>query len=231
MALPITSKTDYVGKIAISQNVYSQFDQYILQEEPKIIKEIFNANVLNGLKQVSLQSKYTDLLSGGDYTNSKGELVNFRGLKEYMLYRIYAVFSADNFRPTQTGNTVPKVEVSTKLNVLEQTSIVNSRYNEAVDIYRDDLLPFLCEFEKIETEVTSSIDNGGSYIINVPTTKYLYDGDDVEIDGVTYTVSALVDNTSFEIAETEAGLDFTGAEVYWKPFYELNRVNFTKAWL
>jgi hypothetical protein len=234
MALPILTKTDFIGKIRISLNNYSSFDDYITQIEPVILNEILGADATQEITDdVTLKAKYDDLLNGGYYTNTEcdDETVYFRGLKDYMKYRVYAEFMRDNFASSISGLVKSLNENSVKLTGGELSQVVYNRYNEAITIYEDSIYPYLYFYREIKETCTSSVDNTGTYTINLASTTYLYDGDTVEIDGVEYVISNLVADTSFDITNATGGLDFSGAELVWKPYYDVEQKFFNKTWL
>lgn len=231
MALPILTNTDFTGKVRISTNSFSSLEAYISELEPQIIKEVLNSDCLYEIEtDVELKSKYTDLLDGGYYTNSDGERINFIGLKQFLKYYIYASYNADNFSNTVIGN-VRNIAENSSYNGSEASQIVYNRWNEAVTIYEEDIYEFLKEFEDVKTTITASVDGGGSYALSVPSTKYLYAQDEVTIDGVDYTVFSVVDDTTITIIEATGGLDFTGKEVSWKPFFDIYFNKYDLAWL
>ena len=92
-----------------------------------------------------------------------------------------------------------------------------NKYNRAMSAVNDELKPFIDNYTDYQGTIDSFVDNGGgSYTINSSDTIYLADGDTVSINSVEYTVSNLIDNTSFDISG-EAGLSFFGFYVY-NPF-------------
>lgn len=236
MALPITTKEDYIGKLRISLNNYSSFEQYITQLEPVILNQLLGADNLYNIKNdTPLKQKYTDLLNGGFYINTEedNERIYFTGLKEALLYFIYANFMKDNFASSIGGLVKSLTENSTQLTGGELSQVVYNRYNRFVEIYENDIYPFLYFYREIEQTCTGSVDNTGTYTLSLADTTYLYDGDTIEVDGVEYTVSNLVADTSIDITNATAGLDFTGAKLVWKPFYDIEDRNFKsdKTWL
>jgi hypothetical protein len=228
MALPILTITDFTGRLKIGQNASNDLDDVISEFEPLLILEVLNANCLQEIEAETLKSKYVDLLAGGYYTNKNGVKFSFTGLKEWLKNRIYAEYYRKNFNATPSGLTNNLHENSVASNV---KAIIDTAYNQAAFIYKDHLLEFLEEFEQIETIVTNSVDNSGSYTLSVPNTKYLYANDTVTIEGYEYTVFAVVDNVSITIVEATSELNFNGKEVVWKPFFELEEKEFPLAWL
>lgn len=231
MSLPITTSADYVGKVNISTNSFSSLDSYISEIEPEIILEVLNPDCLYEIEtEVSLKSKYTDLIAGGYYTNSDGDRVKFRGLKDFIKYYVYSYYNTDSFNNSIIGN-VKNISENSTYSGSVNSQIVYDRWNKAVEIYEADITTFLNEYQEIKQTITNSTDNTGTYTLEIPSTKYVYAGDTIYIGGVEYTIFSLVDNTSIDIIEASSGLDFTGLEVSWKPFFELEYYKYDFAWL
>jgi hypothetical protein len=221
MALPITIKSDYIGKVRVSTAKGSQFEQYITEYESKYIKLLTNSEVFRDIRDKAdpLPQKYLDLINGVDYTDDCGDLVIFDGLKQMLLLFVYAQYNQDNFQ-TSIGGNVRSVNENSTVLTADNTAIIVQRYNDGVRLYRDELCQFLEEHEDLELTITSSVDNTGTYTLNVASTKYLSDGDLVTINDVDYTISNTVLDTSFDITNATGGLDFTADIVKYKPYYE-----------
>jgi hypothetical protein len=72
-------------------------------------------------------------------------------------------------------------------------------------------------YKNFSQAIDSVTDNGGSsYTINTTALLYLEDGDTVKINGVEYTVSNIVADTSFDVS----GADPTGGTSYISNPYE-----------
>jgi hypothetical protein len=220
MALPITTNTDYTGHLEISTSRSSNLTTYITDLEPKYLKLLTNNNVYSEINSIvgTLPQKYLDLINGVEYTDSSNDLQIFQGIKPLLLRFIYAKYNQDNFQTSIGGNVRSSNENSTVLTA-ENTSIVIQRYNEAVSLYRDEVVCFLEEYEEISQTVTSLTANGTTSTLNIPSTKYLSDGDTVTIKGVDYIVSNLVEDVSITIT---VGFDIVLVDdiVKWKPFYD-----------
>lgn len=223
MSLPITVKADYKGKVRISTQKGSQFDEYITEYEREYLTELINVEVYNDIKDNDpIAQKYTDLIDGVQYTDDNGDLIDYRGLKRMLLRFIYAEYNADNFQTSIGGNVRSVNENSTVLNA-ENYVIVKQRFNEAVSMYRDEVYKFLDEHETLKQEITNSVVGGGFTTYSVDSTQYLYDGDTVTINGTEYTITNVVTDTSFDI--TGVSNDFTGQEAIYTPFYEIEFKN------
>ena len=219
MALPITIKTDYKGKIRISTAKGTQLDEYITEYERKYLKMLLNVECYNDIKDTDpLSQKYLDLINGVQYTNDNGDLVDFEGLKKILLRFIYAEYVSDNFQTSIGGNVSSINENSTVLKA-GNTTIISQRYNEAVDRLCG-LYEFLEEHKLYNPEITQANSNGTTTVVSVASTKYLYDGDTVTINDVDYVVSNVVTDVSFDVL---AGFFVVNAgdDLKYKPFFEV----------
>jgi len=220
MALPITVKADYKGRLRISTSKGSQLEEYITEYEHYYLKTLINVEVYNDVKALNpLSQKYLDLINGVQYTNSFGNLVDFEGFKQVLLRLIYARYNSDNFQ-TSIGGNVRSVNENSDVLTAGNTVIIGQRYNEAVNRYKDGVWSFLDEHKDLELTVDSSSEVATLYTLGVSSTKYLSDGDTITILGTDYTISNLVADTSFDITDT-TGKDFTGETIKYKPFYEV----------
>jgi hypothetical protein len=232
MALPITTAADYTGFMRVSTSKSSQLDEYITEFERKYLREIVGDEAYNDiLTQNPLDTKYTDLIDGVNYTDENGDFVAYQGLKRALIRFVYAHFVTDNFQ-TSIGGNVRSVNENSSTLELSNTQIVYKRFNDAVTIYCNEVLKFLWEHDELSEEIITSVQGVGIYTFTVASTKYLADGDTITVLGKDYTVSNLIADTSFEITESDTivfgGL---GIEYTYKPFYEINSVNYNTAWL
>lgn len=222
MSLPITTKEDYKGRVRISTQKGSQFDEYIAYFERYYLKTLINVETYNGIKDNDpLQQKYIDLIDGVQYVDDCGDLIDFEGLKPVLLRFIYSKYNSDNFQTSIGGNVSSSNENSSVLKA-ENTIIVAQRYNEAVDMYKNDVYKFLKEFECIEKSIENDIQGAGFHIIFVDETKYIYTGDKVTIDNTEYNVIDVPNSTEIHINYIGTSGDFNGKNVSWKPFGEID---------
>lgn len=221
MALPITTKTDYKGKIRISTAKGTQLDEYITEYERKYLKMLLNVECYNDIKDTDpLAQKYLDLINGVQYTNDNGDLVDFEGLKKILLRFIYAEYVSDNFQ-TSIGGNVSSINENSSVLKGGNTTIIAQRYNEAIDrLYG--LYEFLDNKEELSQLVTSR-SGIGTVTISVNSTEYLNVGSIVTILDYDYTVLSVVENVSFDVdesANTIPPLSPTD-KVYYNPFFEV----------
>ena len=221
MSFPITVPADYVGYLAISKNPFKEdkFEAYIAKAEPDIIKYLLNEQAFIEIRDASvLPERYDDLINGTGWTDTQGDSRNLTGLKTILLHFIYYRFVADNWQHTITGTTQNKNENSEKFPDGANKQAVYNRYNYGIDLYYDELIPFISEFMKITENITGFVDNGGgSYTIQTASTKYLADGDIINYDNVEYVVSNVVTDTSFDINTGVAGQTISGT-YYYQPY-------------
>jgi hypothetical protein len=220
MALPITTKEDYIGHLQVSTSKSTNLDFYIADLEPEYLKLLTNNNVYSDINSIvgTLPQKYLDLINGVEYTDSNSDLQIFQGIKPLLLRFIYAKYNQDNFQTSIGGNVRSSNENSTVLTA-ENTSIVIQRYNEAVSLYRDEVVCFLEEYEILNPSITQTGTTAGVTTVSVASTKYLSDGDTVTINNVDYVVSDVVTDVSFDVIAASFVVN-AGDKLTYKPFFE-----------
>ena len=224
MALPITVKADYKGRIRISTQKGSQLDEYITEFEKVYIKQFFNDDIYVDIKDTDpLPQKYLDLINGVEYTDSDGDLVDYEGFKDALLRLIYAKYMSDNFQTSIAGN-VRSLNENSDVLTAGNTVIIALRYNEAIRKYRSGVVKFLEEHKVYTPDITQTGSDGTTTTVSVASTKYLSDGDTVTIEGVDYVVSNVVTDVSFDVL---AGFFVVNAGDYliYEPFYGVNYKN------
>lgn len=204
MSYLIDIDSDYVGYWSISTSTYSSddFETFIDQYEKMGIEYIFGKKVYKDIKNDPDQQKYIDLLDNG--------------FKEYLLGYTYFGYIRDNFEQTNVGNVVLNAENSTGVGNAFNSSISVSRFNTGVCQFNQYTLEFLEDYGQIDEEVISSVESGGVSTLTVSDTKYLKNGDTIEIGLDEFTVSN-VTATTFDITTT---IDYTGEVATWYPFGE-----------
>jgi hypothetical protein len=229
MALPITTASDYTGKVRISTSKGTQFSEYITEYERKYLRLVLGDECYNDIKTATnpLAQKYLDLFNGVNYTNTSGDFIAFQGFKESLIRFVYSEYNTDSFQ-TSIGGNVKSVNENSTLLTSGNTILLAQRFNEGVIKYIDETYPFLLENEELSLTPTNSISGGAVSTIEVPSTKYLSDGDTVTILGIDYTISTVVTDTSFVITTAEATGYFAGLAVTYNPFYEVKFNDFNK---
>ena len=228
MSLPITAPTDYIGFFSISQNQFQEnrLKEYITKFEEYYLKYILSDNAFTWIWARSFYGyKVSDMLDGVDWEDN-----NLTGLKEILIGLIYTRYVADNWVQSITGKVQNLNENSTKFPDVANKQVVYNRYNSSIDMYYNELVPFINEYSKIKELIAGFTDDGGgTYTILTASTKYLYNGDTVLIGNADYEVSNLVPDTSFEINAGVVGYSFSGQYSY-KPF-NFNLKILKRTWL
>lgn len=200
MALPaIDISTSFIGSIKLTGNQFKQteFTNYINGLYPDIIEKLLGNAVLNFLEQTDpLPEKYTDLLSGVEYSNIEEEkTLKTKGVLSTVYQLLYFEIIRDNFNPSHAGNVKGKAEVSDRLTNNENAAKVANEYNRGVRYFNQQIIPFLDNYKDFEQSIDSII---GS-TVNTSETLYLLSGDVVEIGGEEFTVDTVTDGVSFTV--------------------------------
>lgn len=223
MALPVISPDNFTGWTEIVANSFKEekLQEYIDLFSEKYLRQIVGAAVYADISSQTRQ-KWVDLLDGIDYVDADGKRKHHVGLVKSLIYFIYFEFVRDNFTSTQTGQVKGDAENSVRAAPLEVAEIARSRFNLGASLVNESTPPFLEANQEFDEEVTGSIDEGdNTYTLSVAITKYIEAGDSVNINGTDYTVTVVVEDTALVIDAGETGLDFTGLQVTWEPFEDL----------
>ena len=204
MALPSIVPADFTGPIKITANTFQQevFQGYIDWYYPLSIERMVGSAFLEYAENTDpLPTRVSDLLNGVYYDNVEyEERQSNPGLRPLCLNFIYSMVALDNFSATNSGLVKPKQEVSDLVPPLMLGSIARQQYNNAVMKFNYQVIAFLENYQDFSQEIDSISDLGGGFWqINTSQTKYLLDGDAVEIGNVVYVVSNVVDGVSFQV--------------------------------
>jgi len=211
--MSIIQTSDFVGEVQISKNKFTAADlqAYIDRVEEDVLKQLLGDTLYLAFKADSFgndagsRDRYKELLNGLEYTNPDDSslTVAYMGLKRMLRLFIYA-----EYLPNQLYNNtiIGEVEGSSRNAFNTAVSKVNEtaedRQRMGVDLY-DSAQTFISDYNDKEYTPSSIVDQTGNvYLVSVSTTKYIQDGDTVNINGADYVVSNLVTDTSFEISET-----------------------------
>lgn len=225
MALPTISTADFIADIRLSQNRFrtTELERYITFYYPGIVADLIGEAALQEVEDASpLPAKYTDLFSGsGTYYNVEEEEDRKKPQLVELVKRIlYAVWVRDNSINTTSGDAVNKSENADMLDRNQIAANARQVYNWAVRRFNDRVIPFLENYTDYESSITAVNDLGGGVMeILTPDTIYLANGDTVQIGGDDYTISSLVDNTSFRVT---ASFVSTPTVYTYSPFEILN---------
>ena len=223
MALPITTGSDYTGKVRISTSKGSKFAAYITEYERKYLRLVLGDECYNDINTYvnPLPQKYLDLFNGITYTNTSGDFVAFQGFKESILRFIYAEYNTDNFQ-TSVGGNVKSINENSTLLSSGNTILLAQRFNEAVIKYIDETFPFLLEYEDMSEVLLTSTQGSGIVTFTVASTKYLNDGSIVTVFGVDYVISSVIADTSFVVTSANPIIiDGSTDSATYKPFYDV----------
>ncbi len=223
MALPAITIADFVGWVKIVANQFKEedLDEYVVLFREQYLRQIVGDAAYADIDTQTRQ-KWTDLLNGVDYVDSDGKRQYHNGLVKPLVYFIYFEFVRDNFTSTQVGRVKGKSENSERANDIEVANIARSRYNNGILLLASTPC-FLEANKKLVEEITGSVDNlDNTYTLSVVNTTYLEAGDTVTIDGQEYQPISVTADTNLVIDAGQTGLDFTGDEVTWEPFEDVD---------
>ena len=222
MALPTITIDDFVGWLKIVANQFKEedLDQYVLTFREQYLRQLVGAAAYTDIETQTRQ-KWTDLLDGVNYVDVDGNRCYHEGLVKPLIRFIYFEFVRDNFTATQVGRVKGKSENSERANDIEIANIARSRFNNGVLLLAS-TPDFLEANEEFSEEVTLSIDNlDNTYTLSIPNTKYLEARDTITINEVEYQTISVTANTSLVIDAGQTGLDFTGDQVIWEPYEDV----------
>jgi hypothetical protein len=136
----IIQKSDFVGKYSISQNTYSNLDNYINKyEELYLINllgvELFKLFKLDVVNHSPVTQKYLDIFNTikEDDTNCNSIRIS-EGIKEMLLGFVYFEYLKDDkYKPTPSGTVASESENSRETG-FEENGIYN-RYNNSIKSY------------------------------------------------------------------------------------------------
>ncbi len=202
--------------------------EYINEFYPTFIREIVGADAFLEIEaQDPLQQKYIDLFNGSYWTDTKGCKLYQDGLLDVVRGFFYFYFVRDTSTIGDGGHASSIQETSNTVDRYQLGSIAAERWNASIIVLAKNITPYIHRFSSYTIQISSSsFLGGGQYQINVSDTTYLYDNDEVEIEGEKYVVQSLVDDTSFVISEIDNSLDFAGLNATYEPFKDFPTPDF-----
>lgn len=228
MAFPSITSSDFTGVRRISTGIYqaAENENIISDVYPKFVRRILSDEAFIEIRDTDpLPQKYLDLFNGVSYYDADlDKTLIHDGLKDVCIGVCYfeivrlagAIHTATGVQKNMSGNAMAALNY--------EASVKN--YNASISSLCERVYPYIRYYEEIREAITSSVDNGGgAYTINVNSTLYLSDGDNVTINSQEYTVANLVANTSFDISGADTGLDFSGSLAIYEPFKDYNLPN------
>jgi len=233
MSLPILTPVDFTGYYYIPTNEYTvtMFQELINQTERDYLIMLLNDKAYLEIKDNNpLYVKHSDLINGDiAYINNDDDTCYLKGLKEVLRGIIYYHYYADDWTSVINGKVQQANENSNRISSALNKQSAYNRYNTAVTTLRENIYPFIENYETIETNIISSIEVAGTYTITAVTAKYMIDGQIVTINNIDYIVSNVIDNT-FNITTT-TGLDFTDSDLGYNIFDDYNMIELPIEWL
>ena len=222
--MSIIQTSDFVGEVQISKNKFTAADlqSYIDRVEEDVLKQLLGDTLYLAFKADSFgndagsRDRYKELLNGLEYTNPNDSslTVAYMGLKRMLRLFIYA-----EYLPNQLYNNtiIGEVEGSSRnafnTAVTKVNDTAEDRQRMGVDLY-DAAQRFISDNNDKEYTPSSIVDQTGDvYLVSVSSTKYLQNGDTIDINGVDYVVSNIITDTSFEISETSGTVFPSGSTV------------------
>jgi hypothetical protein len=223
MALPSITFADFQNglfRISQAQVLRPDLEAFIAEKYAPFVREVIGDPAYIEIKNETplMKDKWLDLFNGVDYFNTDADAMRtHRGLKRVVLGVIYFFWVRDSgVLNTPTGNERNKNGNSDSK---WGGYFARDRYNTVIQELQNEVYPFIENYKLVGDFVDSSIDLGGNaYTINVPDTKYLYDNDLVKINGIEYTVSNVIADTSFDIVASATGLDFADSLYNYEPY-------------
>lgn len=198
-------KTDFIGSIKIADNgTSSLLTEYINEFTEIWLKRIVGASSSDFIEANNPPGqRYIDLINGVTYYNTRlDKSVYIDGMLYALKRLIYFEYVRDYYKDSTTGKIHASNENSTNASKLASGSYATAKFNEASDVI-DNIWLFIEQYTGSEISIDSITDLGGGILrINVSDTEYLLDGMSVKMNGVDYTVSSLVADTSFEVTST-----------------------------
>ena len=224
--LPITTKSDYTGYYLVP-NKDKSLEPFIDKWESFYIEKLLNAVYLQLIKTQNLNDlpqKIQDVINGTIYTNTTNDnkvSVSTEGLKEALKGFVYFRFNRSDFSPTTGGNTNQISANSVRQGHTQNGLQSLDRFNASVRIWKK-LREFICFYQKVEGNVTSSVDNlDGTYTLALSTQLYLEAQDIITIESVGYSVVSV--STNDVVISAPTGQTIEG-DYFYTPFVleELN---------
>jgi hypothetical protein len=211
--MSITLTSDFTGEVNISKNKFTVADlqAYIDRVEEDVLKKMLGDTLYLTFKADSFgndagsRDRFKELLNGLEYTDPSDSTytIDYVGLKRMLRLFVYAEYLPEQvYQNTIIGEVEGSSRNAFNTSITKVNETAEDRQRIAVDLY-DAAQRFICDYNDKEYIPSSIVDQTGDvYLVSVSDTKYIQDGDSIDIDGTDYLVSNLVTDTSFEISET-----------------------------
>jgi hypothetical protein len=211
--MSITLTSDFTGEVNISKNKFTVADlqAYVDRVEEDVLKCLLGDTLYITFKADSFgndtgsRDRFKELLNGLEYTNPMDSryTIDYTGLKRMLRLFIYAEYLPEQvYQNTIIGEVEGSSRNAFNTSITKVNETAEDRQRLAVDLY-DAAQRFICDYNDKEYIPSSIVDQTGNvYLVSVSDTKYIQDGDSIDINGTDYVVSNLITDTSFEISET-----------------------------
>ncbi len=211
--MSITLTSDFTGEVNISKNKFTVADlqAYIDRVEEDVLKKMLGDTLYITFKADSFgndagsRDRFKELLNGLEYTDPSDSTytIDYIGLKRMLRLFVYAEYLPEQaYQNTIIGEVEGSSRNAFNTSITKVNETAEDRQRLAVDLY-DAAQRFISDYNDKEYIPSSIVDQTGDvYLVSVSDTKYIQDGDSIDINGTDYVVSNLVTDTSFEISET-----------------------------
>ena len=211
--MSITLTSDFTGEVNISKNKFTVADlqAYIDRVEEDVLKKMLGDTLYLTFKADSFgndagsRDRFKELLNGLEYTDPSDSAytIDYVGLKRMLRLFVYAEYLPEQaYQNTIIGEVEGSSRNAFNTSITKVNETAEDRQRIAVDLY-DAAQRFISDYNDKEYIPSSIVDQTGNvYLVSVSDTKYIQDGDSIDINGTDYVVSNLVTDTSFEISET-----------------------------
>jgi len=211
--MSITLTSDFTGEVNISKNKFTVADlqAYIDRVEEDVLKKMLGDTLYLTFKADSFgndagsRDRFKELLNGLEYTDPSDSTytIDYVGLKRMLRLFVYAEYLPEQaYQNTIIGEVEGSSRNAFNTSITKVNETAEDRQRLAVDLY-DAAQRFISDYNDKEYIPSSIVDQTGNvYLVSVSDTKYIQDGDSIDINGTDYVVSNLVTDTSFEISET-----------------------------
>ena len=211
--MSITLTSDFTGEVNISKNKFTVTDlqAYIDRVEEDVLKKMLGDTLYLTFKADSFgndagsRDRFKELLNGLEYTDPSDSTytIDYVGLKRMLRLFVYAEYLPEQaYQNTIIGEVEGSSRNAFNTSITKVNETAEDRQRLAVDLY-DAAQRFISDYNDKEYIPSSIVDqNGNVYLVSLGSTKYIQDGDSIDINGTDYVVFNLVTDTSFEISET-----------------------------
>lgn len=229
--------TDMSGYLTLNVPQVSRddFNSISLLVQNEVTRQILGDELYNAFETdfesgsgTPTDQKWLDFLNGVTWTEVINEndstldvIHNSDGIKEAWKYFVYYEWLMQvPFVSNFTGKSINAAINGAPLTRLDLNIECQNRYNRGAEKYKT-VLDFLEYYEDYQVDYTSIAESpSGTYTILLTDTKYLSTGDEISLDGVRYTTTAVTANTSI-VFTAASGLTFSQDFVKWYPFEDV----------